>query len=302
MPNKIKHSNANSMTGYGKATFSKNNLTIEIEVKTLNNRHLDINSKLPRDYSEHEMKLREAVQKFFKRGRVDIQVNRSLKAKAAPQLKFNLALYEKLTKLFRDQAKKLKIYEEEFAQEALIEILSRKDVLEVVEEIPVKPAQEKELLFKLLNQACSKVQQSRRIEGARLVKDIKVRTNMLLKNAAGIKKFSIIGAGKARANLLSKIKNMKVESLEPGRLEQEVALLLLRSDITEELVRLESHLKTLANNTSSIDGKKLDFMLQEILREFNTIGSKSADVDITGLVVDAKTEIERIREQSQNLE
>ena len=297
-----KKQSVRSMTGYGKASSRSHDLTIDVEIKTLNNRHLDIAARLPRDYFDCELKFREIATASFKRGRIDIQVTRNYNAKRNSTVKFNQPLYEKISKVFVAQAKKHKVLEEEFMQEALIEILSRKDVLEIVEEDSVNLEKEKKILFTLLSKALFQVDQSRQKEGARLLTDIRNRNDILKKCVREIKKLSAASYKKNKENLQAKISALVEGGIDNDRLEQEVALLVMRSDITEELVRLDSHLETFLKESASIDGKKLEFMLQEILREFNTIGSKSSEVKITELVVEAKTQIERIREQSQNIE
>ncbi len=291
-----------SMTGYGKAVYNSSDCSIEIEIKTLNNRHLDLNIKYPREYSEYELKLREITAQSFKRGRVDIYINRYSNNKNKSKLVFNENLFKQLSKVFTDQARKFKILEEEFLQEATIEILSRKDVLEVVQNETFDSAKDKKILFDLMDQALKKVKLSREQEGEKLILDIARRTKILINCVDTIKKKNIHSYAKNRNNLLKRVKDLAIQELDAGRLEQETALLVMRSDVTEETVRLGSHLETLSKSLSSLDGKKLEFTLQEILREFNTIGSKSNDIEITNTVIEAKSNIERIREQSLNIE
>lgn len=291
-----------SMTGYGTARHSDKNLTLEIEVKTVNNRFLDVSVRMPRDYSEYEMKLRELATKYFKRGRVDIQILRNTPT-GARKVALNREAFDKLCDIYLAFGKKMKVVDKVYLQRMVLDLLSRRDVLEI-EEQPADQKREMGVLFKIADKALEQAYKTRLAEGKRLIADVKKRaaeiSNLRVKIAAISKK----GLSRSRDVVLSKIKNLTSDfQLDPARLELEVAVLVSRADITEELVRLEAHLATFQKELGgSVEGKRVDFMLQELLREFNTIASKSNDAAITTCVIAAKGEIEKIREQAQNLE
>lgn len=292
-----------SMTGYGKSAYSGKDLNIEMEIRTLNSRYLDMNLKLPREFSIYEFAIREELAKHLRRGRLDLILNFSSNGSLSSELIFNPKLCADLLKLSCEQAKKLRVYNQEFAQKSLLQVLSRRDVLEIREK-PIAEVLEKKMIFKLLSQAIKALLQTRAREGSRLLKDITQRLRKIALIRAAILKRSAANSAVIRESLIKKVSTLAEDiNVDRTRLEFEVAMLASRSDITEELVRLESHLKTFKKELSSrAEGKKLDFLLQEILREFNTIASKAADSDVAAKVVSAKTEIERIKEQVQNIE
>lgn len=291
------------MTGYGKAKFTSKELTLEIEFKTVNNRYLDINLKLPRDYSEYELSMREEIQKHLKRGRVEVQISRQVSSKFEKTLDFNADLLKELLQIHVREAKKAKLDIARFTQAALIELLARKDVLDLKDAASTNP-KEKAIVFDILKKALKNLLEFRSAEGSRLLKDILSRIDQIRTKRSSIAKITKSSIARSRQTLLARIDSLAADvKLNPERLEAEVALLATRADVTEELVRLDSHLQSFESELRKhVDGKKLEFLLQEVLREFNTIASKSNSAEITGLVVEAKTEIERIREQVQNLE
>ena len=293
---------ASSMTGYGKAVYADSTVKIEVEIKSINNRNLDLVFKFPREYSEYEKKARELSVKALKRGRVEIIVNRTALIGVGSRFSFNKDLFENLFSVYSSLASKKKIKDEEFFQEAVISILSRKDIFEFKDPAEVNTGKESKILIKLIDKAIQSLISYRKKEGARLIQDLRKRFISISNSLKIIKKIAGKSYPKLKTELLNKIEKLKVTALDSSRLEQEVALLVSRTDITEEIVRLESHFYTVDECLSGIDGKKLEFILQEILREFNTIGSKASDISITNEVVFSKTQLERIREQAQNLE
>ncbi len=292
-----------SMTGFGRAQAERHGVFLEVEVRTINSRYLDLNFRTPRNYSVFEPKLRQLLSGFFERGRVDINVQRRITAVDETDIVFNQSLFEALKGKYNLALGPGLAAQSEVQAQAALQILSRKEVLDPVTE-SVDQEQELELLLELASQAASAAQSQRRQEGARLALDFCSRVENLMRIreqlAIELKDAHILMAERIKTRVSKLLTEV---SLDPGRLEQEIAFLADKTDVAEELVRLDSHFIQLHNLAASApNGRKLEFLLQEIGREFNTISSKAQHAPAQSLVVDAKAELERIREQLQNIE
>ncbi len=284
-----------SMTGFGQAEVQG----YHVEIKGVNHRFKDIRVKLPRDLSALEIQVRDKVSGNINRGKVDVTVARtpSIDTKEGLSINWNLAqtCYEDLSKMAGT-----------FGGEVTF-----RDILLVPGVLAEKTTQVEEqwiILEEAVKEALDAFTRARETEGSNLKADIQVRVKTLLgmKDAMKALATDMTSVYKERLHAnLNALLSDKPSVIDEVRLEQEVALLADRSDITEELVRLESHIRSLEDtmnlNTGPI-GRHTDFILQEISREVNTIGSKSQITGISRLVIDAKTEIEKIREQVQNIE
>lgn len=292
-----------SMTGFGKASLENATIAIDVEIKSVNSRYLDPIFRLPREYSAFEADIREALQKNLFRGRVELVVSRLPRSEEACALDFNSALFERYHSIYSGQLRSRGKLDSETETKIICDILARKEVLHPVETLK-DPESERRLLVECVNKAVAQLCKMRQGEGANLESEVRAR----LKALASIVKQIDAGAKSAPKELRQAI-NQRLSKytsdlkLEPSRLAQEVVMAVERLDVTEELVRLRSHMLQLEQSLSERPaGRKLDFVLQECGRELNTIGSKVQNATIQGSVVNAKVELEKIREQIQNVE
>jgi len=290
-----------SMTGYGRGGESRNGYSFTVEIKSVNHRHLDLVIRAPRDLLALEEKIRRTIHERLSRGRVEVFISLEIASEYGKTVEVDLDLAEsyylalqKLDSSFQLAEKKLSIGE----------LAGFPDILKVVKTGPdlelVAP-----LLDLVLDQALSNLIQQRTEEGNRLEKDITRRLETLQKLVLRMREKGPAVLEEYRNKLNSRLEEiLRGNELDKQRFFMEVALFTERSNIDEELVRLESHLESFfaALVGDEAVGRKLDFLLQEMNREINTIAAKSSDLEISRLVVEGKSEIEKIREQVQNIE
>lgn len=289
-----------SMTGYGKAEYAENGITLTVEIKTVNNRFLDLIPKYPRAFVSLDDTIRKVVQSKIKRGRAELFVTYSDMSSGSKKLVINEGLCEAYVQAAKTLSEKYGI-ENDFT---VVSLLKTSDC--VAEEIGDDNSEKVgEILVEILNEALDELVKMRKIEGDKLKNDILTRDDEVERLVGEIEK----RAPKIKEEYESKIRERMTEILgsvdyDRGRLLQEVALFADRTNIDEELTRLKSHIAQLRNICKEeIDaGKKLDFLMQEFNREANTVCSKSNDVEITKYALALKNEIEKIREQVQNIE
>ncbi len=290
-----------SMTGYGTAKVQQKDLNIEVSIRSVNGRFLDTRFHLPREFVAFEADLKKLLNEKISRGTVDIFVNRKNKAiHETAEVCVNEALAKKYLTAFQRIAKATKL-----SPQVHLEILARMpDVIQVEEKHEVSSHEEK-MLKSVFVKACGDCVKEREREGKFLQKELE----KLMHDLEG--QVSIVSSLREEANrhlqerFEQKIGNrLKGQEIDTQRLTQEIVLQLEKADINEELVRLTEHIKNYKDllRSSHGEGKKLDFYTQELLREVNTVGSKSQVAKITQAVVEAKTIIERLREQVQNVE
>ncbi|MEO0336905.1 MAG: YicC/YloC family endoribonuclease [Pseudomonadota bacterium] len=288
-----------SMTGFGKATSQSPDFLLDVTVKAVNGRFLEIKFHGPKIYNILESEMRKRVAKHIKRGTVDLYFNRKV-FNGSEKVLFNSKLAKKWLAGFNAMAAELKLQQAQTS-----EVLLSVPELIKVEEANVVSSKEKTALFKSLEDALSSCAKVRSSEGASLKKDIQWHLKSLSAQVQKVKKLR----DKTRKDLLEKYKK-RLESYDtPGefdeqRVAQEIVIQVDKSDISEEIQRLEAHIKAITSlvKDSGTIGKKLDFYAQELLREVNTVGSKSSSSDLTQVVVEAKGFVEKYREQVQNVE
>ncbi len=289
-----------SMTGYGKAEYAENGITLTIEIKTVNNRFFDLIPKYPRAFVSLDDTIRKAVQSKIKRGRAELFVTYSDMSSGSKKLVINDGLCEAYVSAAKTLSEKYGI-ENDFT---VVSLLKTSDC--VAEEIGDDNSEKiGGILVETLNKALDELVIMRKIEGDKLKNDILARDDEVERLVGEIEK----RAPKIKEEYETKIRERMIEILgsvdyDKGRLLQEVALFADRTNIDEELTRLKSHIAQLRNICAEeVDaGKKLDFLMQEFNREANTVCSKSNDVEITKYALALKNEIEKIREQVQNIE
>lgn len=296
-----------SMTGFGVARGAASvkgdtgGVDIEISVRSVNGRFLETRFHLPREYFAIESELKSLVSQHIKRGTVDIFVTRRAKAKSRRQkVVVNNELANEYFKASQSLSKKLKLT----SPIHLESILRMPGVLIVEDDLEVNNV-ESAALLSVLKKALKKQTDERIREGAALKRELLLIVGDLIKIVDSIElhreEANKLLEQKLQARFEQKNKTIAVE---PQRFAQELMIYLEKADINEEIVRLREHLQTYRGLLSKggAEGKQLDFYTQELLREINTIGSKSQVAMITALVVQAKTFVERLREQVQNLE
>ncbi len=287
------------MTGYGVGKIKKADKESLVEIKTLNNRYCDIIIKNYSQSLEIERKIEKLIKEKIFRGKVNILI----KAESYSPEEEKVILNEDLFNSYYEAAKALKEkykFKDEIDINSLIKF---KDIFQVVKE------EESDKMWPLIEEAANKAIDSlvkmREKEGKILVKDIKKRIKKVEKLMDKIKKCSKLSLQNYKDNFLIKIKELTNGlDVDEGRIELEAAIFAEKSDITEEIVRIKSHLVQLSELLESNEpiGRKTDFIIQEINREVNTIGSKNNNLEINPLVILAKSELEKIREQARNIE
>lgn len=293
------------MTGYGLAQVQSNDLTIEVSFRAVNGRYLETRFHTPRLYYAFESELKKKLSSVILRGTVDVYVSRKVKATAASsRVVGNSKLANEYLKVFKKLSADLKLKE----PIRLDQIAKMPDVIHV-EDVETVNANEVNLLKKAFEAALKKIDVERQREGKALKNDLIKNLKELQKYVQKISKLRDEANKILQERFETKIKarlgkEVAGQGVDSQRISQEIVIQLEKADINEEITRLAEHLKNFEKiiEASIVEGKKLDFYTQELLREVNTIGSKSQVAGITEAVVESKTLIERIREQVQNIE
>ena len=289
-----------SMTGYGRAEDTLNGCTITVELRSVNNRYLDCNVRMPRLYLFAEETIKSRVQNTISRGKVDVFVTLDSTGGEQVQVSVNQPLadgyYAALTQLAERYG---------LSKDISVSLLSRfPDVLlaEKAEEDVEQRAQD---ICSVLDRALADFDQMRTREGARLETDVLSRAARIEELVGKVEERSPQTVAEYRAKLEARMNEVLSNTqLDPARILTEAAIFADKVAVDEETVRLRSHIGQLWHmlEQGGATGRKLDFLIQEFNREANTIGSKCSDIDIARHVVDIKAEIEKIREQIQNIE
>jgi len=294
-------SNISSMTGYAQGV-SKLSPEIVIELKSVNSRFLDINCKLPAGLEKLETVIQKRIRSTLSRGRGEVMLKREAERVATSGVNFNAALFNSSLESIVAQATLKDVEPKELVKLVASVLLERKEFLSFEQGDLVSSINEEGVL-EALEVALKSLSLMRKTEGANLKVVLEENLNQIqqftLKVAPVLEEAKL----KFTARLKNKIAELEL-SIPEERLAIEVALLVDRSDVAEELDRLNSHIQQFAQllSTGGEVGKKLDFLTQEMNREINTTGSKSQSGEITGLVIQAKSVLEKIREQVQNIE
>jgi len=284
--------NIESMTGYGRAVVG----SFKVETRSTNHRNLEIRINAPQYLYSYEPEVRNIVKKRFHRGRIEIFVSKSEENNI--KLKINKSLAKEYYHALISLKEELSI-----SDNIGINLLAaQKDIFSIEE-----PEVEISSFRSALEAALEELKKTRIEEGKNLVDDITKRKISLNSYIAQIEDKRSEFIANARATLTEKLKtllnNTKI-TIDDARLTQEIAILLEKSDITEEIVRIKSHIKHMEGilRNGDVIGKKMEFLAQELNRELNTIGSKASNAEISVLVVEMKHELEKIREQIHNLQ
>ena len=289
-----------SMTGYGKGEYAEGGLELVCEIKTVNNRYLDVSIKAPRIFAAYEEIIRGVIRKKLTRGHADVFISVKDKRERPTALTPDL----NLAASYVAAARALKAAFPDLPDDVTVSsVLRYPDVLKQDDAQSMDEELEK-ALFTALETALDKLNAMRAVEGEKLKEDMLSRVETIEKLVAEVSERAPLVAAEYKAKLTARVKEyLENTPIDEGRLLTEVAVFTDKSNIDEELTRLRSHIeqfRSIANE--GIVGRKLDFLVQEFNREANTTCSKSNDVTITRAGLALKNEIEKIREQVQNLE
>ncbi len=290
-----------SMTGYGRGDAAEAVGRFTVEIRSLNNRYLDIQVKTPRGLAVLEPQVKKAVQDRFSRGRFDVYITRNEEREKADRLTVDETLASRYIGVLRDLKTRFNLAGDvDLAMVAAFpDLITISEAREDVEALW-------SILSESLSQALDGLDRMRAEEGAALVKDIRARLDAIDLGISSVRAQAPLTVENARKRMADALGRLLTEQPDPVRLAQEIAMLAERTDVTEELTRLSSHMtqfRSLLNGPArEAVGRKLDFLLQEMGREVNTIASKASDAHIALDVVNLKAELEKIREQVQNIE
>lgn len=290
-----------SMTGYGKQSLNVDGREYQIEIKSVNHRYLDINIKMPKTLSYLEETVKKEISEKIKRGKVDVFITYENNSKEGR----NITINKELAKLYVEQLKELAEEEKISSNIEVMEIAKFPDILTIkADEEDEKIKQE---IIQVTTEATNKIVEMKAIEGEKIAQDLLQRISKIENKIMEISSKSTGLIEEYVVKLEKRIQEiLKTEEIDKSRIAQEVVIYADKCSIQEEITRLKSHIyqfrNLITNNQNETIGKKLDFIIQEMNRETNTIGSKANNLEITNGVIDIKTEIEDIREQIQNIE
>ncbi len=291
-----------SMTGYGKAEVTGVGGKFTVEIRSVNHRYGEVSVKLPRQLLSLEGDIRRRMSERFKRGKIDVFIQFEPAAGSVTPPVANIPLALAYNEAFGQIRQALGVYD----HVPFDLILAQKDVLTVAaQEATVDLEEQSADLHAALNAASDSMEAMRLKEGEQLAREIIGRASLVSEMVESVAQRAPVAVAANGERLRERISRLLGETpVDEMRLAQEVAILADRMEITEELVRLRSHFKQFHSTMGMNEpvGRKLDFLLQEMNREVNTIGSKANDAEIAAIVVELKSELEKVREQIQNIE
>jgi len=285
-----------SMTGYGKATAVLNDKHIDIEIRTLNSKNIDVNFRMPSELRTFELSWRKNITQTLKRGKIDVQINIE-NSEESQNIKFNKPLVKSYIENLQDMMR----VTDGMDNAKLLEIaMSLPDAFQSEEHEMTKEDQVK--LNTALNEALDQVQTFRHQEGENLKITFKNNLEQIQQHLKRIQEIDQNRTERVKTKLKSVLEDLSVD-YDKNRFEQELIYYIEKFDISEEKTRLKSHIDYFEEtlNLPESNGKKLNFISQEMGREINTIGSKANDADIQNLVVEMKDQLEKIKEQMLNI-
>ena len=290
-----------SMTGYGRARAMLHLRDITVEVRSVNNRYLDCTVKMPRMYAFAEDAIKQCVQQAVSRGKVDVYITVDASAADVAKVTVNRELAGQYAAALRELAQVCGQETYPVSPETLSRFPDVLTVTKADEDLETVSAD----LCTVLREALDAYNAMRAVEGKKLAEDISHRLDVILDNTARVEQRSPETVAEYRAKLTARMQEvLQSATVDPQRILTEAAIYADKVAVDEETVRLRSHVAQLRTMLESDEpmGRKMDFLIQEVNRESNTIGSKCSDVAIAKVVVDLKAEVEKMREQVQNVE
>lgn len=291
-----------SMTGFGRGEYSDGKRSITVEIKSVNHRYGDINVKMPRRYSFAEETIKSTVKKYISRGKVDVSISVENLTEDDVTVKLNTMVARQYVENLNELRSEFDLY----GDVTLQFLATLPDVMKAVPD--VEDEDEIKAAIRIpVEEAAKNLDAMRRVEGEKLAEDLLMRGGLIQDYVKKIEERSPQVTVAYTEKLRERIKELigNNVTIPEDRILLEAAIFADKCSITEELVRLNSHmiqLRNIINKSNQPVGKKLDFLVQEMNREANTIGSKANDIEITNLMLEIKAEIEKIREQVQNIE
>ena len=288
------------MTGYGRCLETVNGREFTVEIRSVNNRYLDCSVKLPRSLSFAEDAVKQAVKNSISRGKVDVFVTLRSEGGLEAQVTLNTAMVEGYLAAMKQMADAYGVRDD-----ISVSLLSRMNDVFAVEKPQVDEEQLLSDLMGVVNKALESYDAMRSTEGLALENDLRSRGNTILDLVSQVESGNAQTVIDYRTRLENKLKEVLANtSIDESRILTEAAIFADKVAVDEETVRLRSHLEQMNTmlTAGGAMGRKLDFLLEEMNRETNTIGSKCSDVKLARIVVDMKAELEKIREQTQNIE
>ena len=289
-----------SMTGYGRAVETVNGREFTVEIRSVNNRYLDCTVKLPRSFSFAEEAVKAAVKAAVSRGKVDVYISVRSETEADVQVTLNKPVVEGFLAAMRQMVSEYSVKDD-----ISVSTLSRMSDVFVVDKPKADEDQLKADLLSVVDKALAAYDQMRITEGLALENDLRSRAGTILQLVAQVEEQNPKTVSDYRKRLEEKMREvLENKSIDESRILTEAAIFADKVAVDEETVRLRSHLEQMDEMLRGNGGigRKLDFLLQEMNREANTTGSKCTDVKVARIVVDIKAELEKIREQTQNIE
>ncbi len=286
------------MTGFGAGSATFDGEQVSVEVRAVNQKFVDIKARLPRELAALETELVQLIKGKVARGAIDVQVHRRA-VQGAPGVEIDLALAREYARAHAELEATLGLKDAVTARS----LFEAEGVGRLVER-PAAIDAARRALHEAAGVALAQLVAMREREGESLARDLRSRLDTMNELSRKVSAEAPAALSEHRRRLQARLKELVAVPLEPGRLEQEVALLADRTDVAEELTRLDSHLEQFAELLARPGpaGRRLDFLSQELHREVTTLGNKSQSASIARLVIELKTEAERIREQVQNIE
>lgn len=286
-----------SMTGFGKSERKNDDLTFNVEVKSLNNRFIEVVTKMPYYINKFDKDIIELTKKKCIRGKIIVNIN------ILNNKNNNLVLNKDKLNSYLTLSEEIKKVSKIDSNLEISDIINIPDIFD--DKKIIQTDKNKRLLMNAVKEALDDLNSFRMIEGENIFKDLNKKIIQIEKTVKKIKKISLTSSKKEFQVLTKKIKNISksINNLDKDRLYQEIAISIEKKDINEEIVRLTSHIDLLKKSLKSKNhvGKKMNFILQEMLREINTIGSKTDKIMVSHSVVNVKSKLEQIREQVQNI-
>ncbi|HJV44162.1 MAG TPA: YicC/YloC family endoribonuclease [Bacillota bacterium] len=289
-----------SMTGYGQAMVETDSYRILVEMKSVNHRFLEISVRIPREQLFLEDPVKKKIGEWVKRGKIDVYVTFERKEGQHKNITLDWSLVDQYVQFMHNLKDRYSIFQE---SPRFVDVLNLPEVIQVEENDQV-PNNQQELLLQTVDSACQQLLHMRKSEGKVLLEDLSGRIAQISRIVEEIRHRAPLVSNFYRERLLQRMNELIPGEMEDTRFLTEVALFAEKANIDEELVRLGSHCQQFLCIVESEEaiGRKLDFLVQEMNREANTIGSKANDIEISQKVVDLKAELEKIKEQVQNIE
>jgi len=289
-----------SMTGFGKAAGEYDGQTITVEVSAVNSRYLDCNLRMPPAWNALDPIIKQTVRKHIQRGKLTVSVNRKRTMSSAKSVKFDQGIAQQYLDASKELASMIGSYET-----LPLSVLAQLDGVLYHEEADEDLSAVEPVLVGITEEALSRLDAMRAKEGKALSEDVLLRINLIRNGVTEIETRLPELNALYEERLRTRINELRAEtSITDERMALEVALMAEKSDVTEEVVRLKAHLDHLAEILGSKEpsGRKLDFLTQEVHREVNTLGVKTRDANVAKSVIGLKSEVEKMREQIQNIE